>query len=333
MLLSIIIPVYNAEKYIMSCIESILCQSFNDYEIILIDDGSVDKSGIICEMYSQKYDNILLKRIENSGVSNARNVGIRMAKGEYIQFIDSDDEVKPYMMEGISKELRSKEYPDLIIYGADIVNSEHKVINNIMPLSEGLSDVKTELKNLNIRSKATLLHYIWNRWYKRDMIISNNILFDTNINLGEDFIFNCEVLQHCMNVCFMREPIYVYYKRSEESLTGKFRNDELFRRRKMFESFCNLYKNYDLYEEYIDKLEILEANIAITSMQSIGFDDCKLAYKEKVKFLKQFMHSEYKKYIYKALKSRSLHRTTRIYANLLIHGMYGVFISALKIRR
>ena len=100
---SIIIPVYNVEKYIEKCLISILEQSYSDYEIIVVDDGSKDKSGVICDEFSQKYNQITVIHIPNGGVSNARNIGISKATGEYYWFIDSDDYIKPNSLEIIAR--------------------------------------------------------------------------------------------------------------------------------------------------------------------------------------------------------------------------------------
>ena len=99
MKISIIIPVYNVEKYLRECLDSILAQSYKDFEIILVDDGSTDSSGNICDEYSMKYENIKVLHKNNNGLSSARNAGLDIAQGEYILFIDSDDVVSPVMLE------------------------------------------------------------------------------------------------------------------------------------------------------------------------------------------------------------------------------------------
>ena len=102
---SIIIPVYNVEKYLKKCLTSIVQQNFNDYELILVDDGSTDMSGKICDEFEEKYNNIIVMHISNSGVSNARNKGLEIARGEYIWFVDSDDYVEPEALKILSEQL------------------------------------------------------------------------------------------------------------------------------------------------------------------------------------------------------------------------------------
>ncbi|MEG0087047.1 MAG: glycosyltransferase, partial [Niameybacter sp.] len=105
--LSIIVPVYNVEKYLPKCIESILAQSFTDFEVILIDDGATDKSGEICEEYANKDTRIKIIHKENGGLSSARNAGIELSNGNYIGFVDSDDFIHPQMYEILLREARS----------------------------------------------------------------------------------------------------------------------------------------------------------------------------------------------------------------------------------
>lgn len=126
-LLSVVIPVYNVEAYIEKCIESILSQSFINYEIILVNDGSTDRSGNICDMYANLYKNIYVYHIENKGVSNARNVGIRKAKGKYIHFMDSDDTIDKQMYEEYYNITSNFNY-DIVISGYKSIEGTNSTI-------------------------------------------------------------------------------------------------------------------------------------------------------------------------------------------------------------
>lgn len=114
MLFSIIIPVYNAEKTIDRCIQSVLKQDFSDFEIIVINDGSTDNSGMLCEQYAKKYNNVFIKHKKNMGLSAARNDGMKYAKGKYIIFLDSDDYWQPNILNGLAKEAVNC---DLVVFG------------------------------------------------------------------------------------------------------------------------------------------------------------------------------------------------------------------------
>ena len=331
MLLSIIIPVYNAENYLTDCLESIVRQPFSDYELILIDDGSSDASGRICDSYAAKHQNVIVKHIENNGPSNARNIGIEIAQGDYIQFIDSDDELKPEALGNMAICVQNYQSPKLVIYEAAVLNGKRQILRyESLPVS-GMVDIKEQLLKLNAGTKSCILHYIWNRWYKREIILANQIKFDSSIQLGEDFVFNCEYMKYCDMAVFQKEPLYCYFKRSSNSLTGHFRKNELERRRMMFQKFCDLYQSHEILDKSRELLERMEANITLVSMQSVGYKSCTLSHEEKKIFLKQFMESEYAEYIQKALKAKALKGFNMLAATVLTHRYYELFLLLVKL--
>ena len=133
---SIIIPVYNVEKYLKKCLTSIVQQNFNDYELILVDDGSTDMSGKICDEFEEKYNNIIVMHISNSGVSNARNKGLEIARGEYIWFVDSDDYVEPEALKILSEQLEMNPKIELLFFETNVWKAEkdqkEKIIRILM---------------------------------------------------------------------------------------------------------------------------------------------------------------------------------------------------------
>ena len=162
-LVSIIIPVYNAEKYLRQCIYSIIKQSFDKFELILIDDGSKDKSWQICDEYAQRDNRIKVFHLQNGGPSKARNFGMSVAEGQYIEFVDSDDQLEASSLEYMA-EIAQKYRPDMLIANAEIIDVV-KDNKKIISMGEtGNLDTLIYLKNLTIQKKAVFLHYIWNRW-------------------------------------------------------------------------------------------------------------------------------------------------------------------------
>src|SRR5690554_1194436 len=135
--LSVVIPVYNANEYLHACINSILLQNYKDYELILINDGSTDNSGEICDDYAERYESISVYHIENKGVANARNFGIKKSKGEYIHFVDSDDKLEPNMYLDYIKILRNNNY-DIISSGTNVYNQSNQS-NKLLCYSRELS--------------------------------------------------------------------------------------------------------------------------------------------------------------------------------------------------
>lgn len=178
---SIIVPVYNVEKYLNECIKSILNQTFNNYELILINDGSTDESKKICQLYESN-SKVCFIDINNSGVSNARNVGLKQAKGEYVLFVDSDDCLKENALEKIDQELNQD--IDLLIFSSEKIYTNAKkekiLKNEFIEKNEAL---KLLLKN------DYFCGYVWNKVFKRKIINNNKLKFNTKIFMNEDLLF------------------------------------------------------------------------------------------------------------------------------------------------
>ena len=293
--LSIIIPVYNAEKYLNKCIDSILNQSFKDFELLLIDDGSKDLSGKICDKYAEVDERVKVFHIQNGGPAKARNLGIKYATGIYIEFVDADDELIPEALENLY--VLTKNNPDIIIADSQIITADEKVKNIISIEKNNQINVEEYLKNLNTVRKATLLHYIWNKWYKRELICENRIIFDENERLGEDFLFNCEIIDKADRVWGTDILLYKYYKRDNGSLSGKYIENELSRRRKMDSTFLQLYENKKIKEECYNLISRMIGSITLASIQGVFMPGSPNNLKEKKLYVQDFLNSEYLNYI------------------------------------
>ena len=203
---SIIVPVYNTEQYLNRCISSILAQTINDFELILIDDGSKDNSGMICEDFAKKDRRIILKHKSNGGVSSARNMGLDLAQGRQICFIDSDDYVDECFLE-----IFNKRSADIIVQGYYAKN---------MPLKEknkeyyvGLPSIifHDDLKKLfDIMYDTKNIGYLPFRCFKNDIIQEYNIRFNENYTFREDEEFICRYLIRCQNFSTINEGSYHY---------------------------------------------------------------------------------------------------------------------------
>lgn len=212
-LISVIVPVYNAEKYLDRCLQSILVQTYTYFEIILINDGSTDRSQVICEKYAQVDKRIRVIKKVNSGVAKTRNVGIQMAKGKYISFVDADDYIKSNMLEKMI--IRAEQNNSDIVMCKYFVDNEgeiYKVSMDYEKVYDGCSSIKEGLLILYYEEYHNGLYSLWNKLIKRSIYTENNILFDVSLKRGEDawFIFQC--LKHCKRVDFISEPFYYYYQ-------------------------------------------------------------------------------------------------------------------------
>lgn len=218
MKVSIIMPVYNKAKYLENMVNCILSQTYTNFELIIINDGSTDGSDKICDKLS-KDSRIKVIHIENAGVSNARNIGLEIVRGEYIQFLDADDYIEKNMLEDLVK-IADKNKPDLIISGIKKVDQNNKLIENILPNFDGITDVSKMMENFGEVQRTTGIYgYISNKFIKRSIIKENNLKFNTSIWLAEDLDFYLELYKYICKVYFCRYSYYYYLIDAENSST------------------------------------------------------------------------------------------------------------------
>ncbi|MDB8558410.1 glycosyltransferase [Turicibacter sanguinis] len=213
--ISIIVPVYNSEKFISICIESILNQNFHNYEVILINDGSSDSSLKICEEYSKLDKRIQVIDQVNKGVSHARNIGIEIAQGEYIVFIDADDELDSDYLKLLYQTITNSNC-DLIVSGYILFPTYKKCIPNFKRYSV-MKGIDFILSSPNIHSNNDLC-FCWRNIYRLSTIRENRIFFNENIHIGEDVVFNLELLVHVDRVMAISDCLYRYRINNENSV-------------------------------------------------------------------------------------------------------------------
>lgn len=246
---SIIVPVYNAEKTIGRCIESILNQEYTDFELLLCDDGSTDSSGSICDEYAKKDQRIQAIHKENSGVSDTRNAGIKLATGTFIQFLDSDDWITVDATKLLVRTMKEKNC-DLVISDFYRVVGEHISQKGDIDTEEVMS---TERFAKFMMENPADFYYgvLWNKLYKREIIEAYEIYMDETLNWCEDFLFNLEYLLHCKNIAALQVPIY-YYVKTEGSLASQGMNIAKTVKMKItvFEYYNDFYKHIYNEEDY-----------------------------------------------------------------------------------
>ena len=211
-LISIVVPVYNAEKYLKRCLDSILMQSFQSYELILVDDGSSDHSGLILDEYAQLDSRIHVIHQENKGVSAARNTGIRKACAPWLMFCDSDDYVDINWCSQLYR--KAEENPD------DMIMCNVWTGNELNPKMITLNVTEEEMNGVSFsRSVSSGLYpYVWNKIYRRDLIEKHEILFDETISFNEDKVFNDLYAQYCRKAVSLNASLCIHPVH-EEGLT------------------------------------------------------------------------------------------------------------------
>lgn len=214
--ISVIVPVYNSDKYIERCIRSITSQTFKDWELILIDDGSTDRSGIICEAYANLDKRIKVIHKSNSGVSSTRNIGIEEAKGEYITFIDSDDWIEHDFFEKVTNEIEQMNVP--VVITGYFRDNNNIIINRFKGKYKEIISIDKARKEFFLCDK-----FSWEvcaKFYKKEIL--NKIKFDVNLKIGEDMLFFWQVLNSVEKIGYL--PLYKYHYdiSASNTMTSKF---------------------------------------------------------------------------------------------------------------
>lgn len=219
MKVSIIIPVYNKQKYLKKSIQSILEQTYDNFELIIVNDGSTDNSSEICHNFQKKDKRVRVIDIDNNGVSNARNVGISNANGEYIQFIDADDYTANNMLENLVNIARMYN-PDVIVNGIEKINEKNESVGKILPIFEGMTDIEKFMGNFaNVQKQTGIYGYVHNKFIRKSIIDNNNLLFDKDIWLAEDLDFCLDLYSNISSIYFCKDIYYYYLQESENSST------------------------------------------------------------------------------------------------------------------
>lgn len=304
-LVTVIIPVYNAEEYLDRCIKSVINQSYKNIEIILVDDGSTDNSGSICDKYKDVDKRIKTIHKENAGVSEARNSGLEMASGYYINFVDADDY--------IDKDMIRK-----LVTAIENTKSEIAICNYYYNKSTNLENTMSVTNIMEkILSKKYFRGYVFNKLYKKELI--NKIRFHSDIYIAEDLLFNCEYLLKCKKCSYLNEKLYYYCDNKNSTLNKKI-NSKYLTIIDAYEKIEKIYK--ENYSEIIEKLyeDILKIICDIIYRNSKNCEEERLnimdLMPQKKKYYKILMNS----------KKISIYKKAEIY----IYSKFPIFIGNLR---
>lgn len=280
-LISIVVPIYNVDKYLNQCIDSLINQTYKNLEIILVNDGSVDNCPKICDEYAAKDNRVKVIHKVNGGISDARNKGIIASTGEYMMFVDSDDWIEldtcELLLENIKsnksdismcsyvREFNKKSLPK-IIFNRDMVFDESEC-KNIYRRLFGLTG-----EQLSNPENADSICPVWMKLYKSSLIKGNNILFKDIKNIGtyEDGIFNIYVFKYVKKASFINKYLYHYRKTNEESITSKYKENLLIQWVNLFQIMSNYIDENKLDDSF---REALNNRIAL-SILGLGINIC-----------------------------------------------------------
>ena len=292
-LISVIVPVYKVENVLNYCIDSILNQTYKNFELILVDDGSPDNSGKICDEYAKKDSRITVIHKENGGVSSARNCGIDAAKGKYICFVDSDDyPCKNYLLDMVNMCKKFDEC-DLLLGGFNVVSDYKSNIEKKVLFTEDHNYSCVSRLDFVRMYEKWVIQMPWNKLYKLKIIQTSKIRFDENFSLGEDVLFNIDYLTNSNgNIAILNKPIYNYTRTRIESLDNKYYPDlksiydSIYKR--IFE-FCDEFNlsNTDIQHMYASYFYSIE-NV----LKNTFSEKNKAAKKDKIRYNNSIMKSK-----------------------------------------
>lgn len=249
--ISIIIPVYNVEEYLEKCLESIINQNFDKVEIIIVDDGSTDKSLQIAKEYQKKYpEKTRVISQENKGQGGARNTGIKNATGKYLLFVDSDDTIKSGMLETLYTEME-KSNADIVLFGFEYVDEKGKVIRQ-------RTEFNDEYMEFTLQDQPYLFTkdgYIWDKIYKTSLFVENGIWFPERM-WYEDLNVEAKILLCADKIVFINKIFYEYLQRDGSTM----HNCDIEKNRDMIymvQDILEYYKAKGMFEKYYEQLEFL----------------------------------------------------------------------------
>ncbi len=246
---SIIVPVYNAEKTIERCVNSILNQTYKDFELLLLDDGSTDGSGMICDDYAKRDVRVRVCHKENSGVSDTRNQGIDMAEGEYLQFVDSDDWIIPEAT-GFFFRAAAEHGCDMVIGDFYRVIGERVAQKGTIE-KDGILERKDYAARMMRKPADFYYGVLWNKFYRSSIIREHQIKMDRTVSWCEDFLFNMEYVRHINTIYVLKVPMYYYVKTRDSLVSQGFSVKKTIQMKRMVFAFYNhFYKDVLGEEDY-----------------------------------------------------------------------------------
>ena len=306
---SVIIPVYNVEKQLSRCVDSVINQSLRELEIILVDDGSPDKSPQICDEYKEKDNRIKVIHNTNGGVSDARNAGLNLASGEYISFLDPDDWIEKVMLETMYNKIKI-DSSDIAVcsYAIDYPNNNFS-INKELPISvDCTNNIADAIYSLDSND---MFNVVWNKLYRYDLLKENKIRFEIDGVPGEDLLFNCAAFQKAKLVSFDYEVLYHYMREDEDTLVNTYKSNLYTQVQRFNRARKTL---YDFYHMNSVKEITCYANSYVgyifSCIPNLFRKNCSLSRKQKIVFFKNLIKDdEFQNYLMVAQK-KGVHEKT-----------------------
>lgn len=319
---SVIVPVYNVEKFIDKCLDSLVKQSLKEIEIIVVNDGTKDNSQKIIDKYVKKYPDKIKSYIkENGGQGSARNYGLKKTTGEYIGYVDSDDFVEKDMYKKLYNKAKENNY-DIVVCGNYNVSEDYQNKN----IDAFINNYNTDLENIFFGKMA-----VWNKIYKRDILIKNKLEFKEKV-WYEDLAFTLKAIMNSNTFAFIDEPLYDYLIREGSTMN----NSNVQRNLEILDAFNDIlsYIQHNKKEEYFNKIEFLAIDHIYISaiVRVLKADSDKNIKKETIEKLINYMNKNFPNY--KSNKYiNTLSKNRKIIYKLINIKMYGLINLIFKVKK
>lgn len=297
---SVIVPVYKAEEKLRRCVDSILAQTLDEIEIILVDDGSPDNSASICDEYAEAHANITVIHQQNTGVSGARNAGIQAARGEFIGFVDSDDAVTAGMFEKMYS-LAVSENADSVGCGYFKINEKGERLECRANLNSGVygkEDAKTLLiarmfGDDEVVWPKEVVGYVWMNIYRTAVIHENSVRFyDQEEYDNEDELFVLDFCSCAERIAVINEPLYNYYYNSQ-SITHSYKKNVLEMKKKLCGRFQEIACRTDLLEEYNKRIVSTKYDAVLTAVYNECRRGCPNSFSGSLKIIRSVCNDDF----------------------------------------
>ena len=339
-LISVVLPIYNVEKYLIRCLDRVTKQSYSNLEIILVDDGSLDNCSQICEEWAQKDDRVKVIHKENAGLGMARNTGIEVATGKYIYFIDSDDYIE---LDAIEKMYyaASLNQADMVLFGYKNVNGHGEIVNCVIPVSDKKVFVGTEVQEVFLpeliahrKNELGMANFHMSAWaclYSLDLIkrVGWRFVSEREI-IAEDVYSLLHLYKYVNKVVILSEALYCYCE-NETSLTHTYRKDRYEKIRYFHRQSIEASKRLRYVNEMERRLNEPYISFTIAAMKQIV--DAKISRRERLEYLSYIIKDQYLEGVLKIVEPDSQSGNRRIFLRILrwkiVIGVYLV----LKVRK
>lgn len=283
MTVSIIVPVYNCERHITECIDSILSQTYQDIDVVVVDDGSTDQSSVIIKSLARKDSRITYIRQSNQGVSAARNKGLSIAKGEYVMFVDADDYLNRH--DAVSQVVQVVEdgSPDIIQYKKVGATGAHPNNPTITRAILGGMIVNETLNTL------------WDKAYDLSIIKQHSIIFPKGIRMGEDLLFNAQYFEVAKSVRYLDQELYFYREDNVDSATKKYMPNKYDDLMQVNKELASIFDRSD--KKIKNALNYIRIKNVLSCMRDLYNKDCPMTPKEKLAAAKRYKNENGKLYV------------------------------------